>query len=344
MRKWSEWCVVGLVALLTVTALSPALAAAPAYPKMDIKFAHAGVPGQPQTMGIDRFAELVKKRSGGAINVQVFPGNQLGSDRDLLEQIKNGTIQLNLSNVVLLANFPGWGPIGVVCMPYIVKGNTEEELSRNMTRFVRGPVFKEINDQASQQSGIRIMDMSWWFGERHLTTKTKQVAKPEDLKGLKIRTMDSPLGKAALASLGASTTPLDIGELYTALQMGVVEGQENPVNNIFARKFFEVQKYLTLTGHMVANHIMVTNDKWYQGLQPDVRELLDKAMADAGEYNNDITMKANQKGIQDLKDKGMIVTTINRAEFAEKTKDTWREFESSFGKGVYEKVKAALGN
>jgi tripartite ATP-independent transporter DctP family solute receptor len=331
-------------AVILAVFLAATAAVAGTYPKMDIKFAHAGVPGQPQTMGIDRFAELVKQRSGGAINVQVFPGNQLGSDRDLLEQIKNGTIQLNLSNVVLLATYPGWGSIGVVCMPYIVKGNSEEEISRNMTRFVRGPVFKELNDQATQRSGVRIMDMSWWFGERHLTTKTRQVAKPEDLKGLKIRTMDSPLGKAALASLGAATTPLDIGELYTALQMGVVEGQENPVNNIFARKFYEVQKYLTLTGHMVANHIMVTNEKWYRGLQPEVRELLDKAMADAGEYNNEITLKANQKGIQDLKDKGMVVSTINRAEFAEKTKDTWREFESLFGKGVYEKVKAALSN
>jgi TRAP-type transport system periplasmic protein len=333
-----------VLSVLLVAAAATTHAGAPAYPKMDIKFAHAGVPGQPQTIGIEKFAELVKQRSGGAINVQVFPGNQLGSDRDLLEQIKNGTIQLNLSAANLLGNFPGWGPIGVLSMPYLIKGDTEEELLRNITNLVRGPIFTELNDRAGQQSGIRIMDMTWWFGERHLTTRSKQVAKPDDMKGLKIRTMDTPLGKAALAALGASTTPLDIGELYTALQMGVVEGQENPINNIFARKFFEVQKYLTLTGHMVVTHVIVVNDKFYRGLQAPVRELLDKAMADAGNYNNEITMKANTKGLQDLKDKGMVITKINKAEFAEKTKDAWKEFEPAFGKGFYEKVKAAAGN
>ncbi len=331
-------------ALMVVILLAVTVASAGTYPKMDIKFAHAGVPGQPQTAGVEKFAELVKQRSGGAINVQVFPGNQLGSDRDLLEQIKNGTIQYNLSAANLLGNFPGWGPIGVLSMPYLIKGDSEQELLANISKLVRGPIFAELNDRAGQQSNIRIADMTWWFGERHLTTRSKQVAKPDDMKGLKIRTMDTPLGKAALAALGASTTPLDIGELYTALQMGVVEGQENPINNIFARKFYEVQKYLTLTGHMVVTHVIVVNDKFYRGLQPAVRELLDKAMADAGDYNNDITIKANTKGLEDLKAKGMVITKINKAEFAEKTKDAWKEFEPGFGKGFYEKVKAAAGS
>ncbi len=315
-----------------------------AYPKMEIKLAHAGVPGQPQTDGLERFCSLVKERSGGAITVQNFPGNQLGSDKDLMEQTKNGTIQIQLTAANLLADYPGWGPVGVFSMPYLLKGNTEQEIATNLTKVVNSPTFKELNDNASQQSGIRVMNMSWWFGERHLTTKSKSVAKPDDLKGMKIRTMDTPLGKAALVALGASTTPVDIGELYSALQMGVVDGQENPINNIYARKFYEVQKYLSLTGHMAVSHVIIVNNKFYQGLTPEVRDLLDKAMVDAGKYNDELTFKANSEGLNALKEKGMSIVTVNKAEFEEKTKDVWKSFEPSFGKGFYEKIKAAVNS
>jgi tripartite ATP-independent transporter DctP family solute receptor len=307
---------------------------------MVIKLGHAGVPTQAFTFSFERFAELVKQRSGGAITVQVFPGNQLGTDRDTQEQVRNGTIQICNTSIVLLSDIPGWGPIGVLAMPYLVKGNSEEEVYRNLMKLTHDPIFKELNDKAGRESGIRVADFGWWFGERQLTTKSKPVIKPEDMKGLKLRTMDTPLVKAGLIALGASATPMDISEVYLALQMGIVDGQENPVGNIYARKFYEVQKYLSLTGHMADLTLPIINEKFYRGLQPEVRELFDKAFADAGAYNNEITLKANSKGIQDLKDKGMVVISVNRAEFAERTKDTWKQFEPKFGVGFYEKVKA----
>jgi tripartite ATP-independent transporter DctP family solute receptor len=337
----------GLVAVGVVAAVfalagwAVPVSAGTAFPKMEVKLGHSGVVDMSYHKGSVKFAELMKERTGGAVTVHVFPANQLGSEKDMLEQVRNGVIHISLTGPSMLAQFKGWGPIGVLSMPYVLKGSTEDELNPKLIKLARGPLMADLNEQAAKESGIRILDMGWWYGERHLTSKTKQVVKPEDVKGLKIRTMDSPVAKAALASLGAATTPMAVSELYTALQLGVVEGQENPLNTIYSHKFYEVQKYVALTGHMAMNLILVTNEKFFQGLSPELREIFVKSMRDAGDFQSDIQIGMNKKNMQDLKDKGMVITAVNKAEFAERTKDAWKEFEPMFGKGFYEKVVEA---
>ncbi len=314
---------------------------AASFPKMDIKLGHSGVVDMSYHKGCVKFAELMKERTGGAVTVHVFPANQLGSEKDMVEQVKNGVIHISLTGPSMLAQFKGWGPIGVLGMPYVLKGNSEGELRPKLIKLARGPLMKDLNERAAKESDIRILDMGWWYGERHLTTKTRQVTKPEDVKGLKIQTMDSPMAKATLAALGAATTPMAVAELYTALQLGVVEGQENPLNTIYSHKFYEVQKYVALTGHMAMNLVLVINEKFYQSLSPELRALFEKTMIDAGDYESEMQINMNMKNLQDLKDKGMVVTVVNKADFAEKTKDAWKEFESVFGKGFYEKILEA---
>ena len=333
------------LAVLAIVALGISAWALPAaageFPKMDIKLGHSGVLEMSYHKGSLKFAELMKERTNGAVTVHVFPANQLGSEKDMVEQVKNGVIHIALTGPSMLAQFQGWGPIGVLGMPYVLKGNSEDELRPKLIKVARGPLMADLNERAARESGIRILDMGWWYGERHLTTKTKQVTKPDDVKGLKIRTMDSPMAKTALVALGAATTPMPVSELYTALQLGVVEGQENPLNTIYSQKFYEVQKYVALTGHMVMNLVLVTNEKFFQSLSPELRQLFIKTMQDAGDYESEIQLGMNKKNLQDLKDKGMIVTVVNKAEFAERTKDAWKEFEPVFGKGFYEKVAEA---
>jgi TRAP-type transport system periplasmic protein len=314
--------------------------AAPKFEKMEIKLGHVGVVEMNYHKANVKFAELVKERTGGAVDVQVFPASQLGSEKDMLEQVKNGVIQISLTGPSMIGQFQGWGPVAVLSMPYLIKGQTEEELRPRLVNLVRGPIFQELNEKAAAVSGIRALDMGWFYGERHLTTKTKQVLKPEDVKGLKIRTMDSPIAKAALSAMGAATTPMAVAELYTALQMGVVEGQENPFNTIYSHKFYEVQKYVAKTGHMTMNLMMVTNDKWFKGLSPQLQDVLLTSMRDAGDYESELQLADNKKNEQDLKDKGMTVSDVNKAEFAEATKNAWKEFENLFGAGFYEKVQA----
>jgi tripartite ATP-independent transporter DctP family solute receptor len=339
IRKHTLGTAIVAVIVLALSTLHPA--AAGTFPKTNIRFAHTGVPGIPFHEGVERFAQLVKERTGGAVTVQIFPASQLGSEKDFVEQVKTGVIEMALTGPMNIAVYDGWGPAGVLAMPYILQGRTEEELARKLVKLTRSPLFTtEIGEAAAKKSSIRCVDMGWWFGERHLTTSKKAVAKPEDVKGLKIRTMDTPVAKAAMASLGAATVPMAVAELYTALQMGVVDGQENPFNIIYNRKFHEVQKYLTLTGHMAMNLVIIIHEGFYQKLPPELQQILTKAAMDAGDYQTELTIRGNQKNLQDLKDKGMIVTEVNRAEFARATKDSWKEFESLFGKGMYERILA----
>jgi TRAP-type transport system periplasmic protein len=339
MRKRFVLFTVLMIAVLGVLAAGSLWAGE--YPTMDIKLGHSGVLDMSYHKGSVKFAELMKERTNGAVTVNVFPANQLGSEKDMVEQVKNGVIQIALTGPAMLAQFQGWGPIGVLGMPYVLKGNSEDELRPKLIKVARGPLMADLNERAAKESGIRILDMGWWYGERHLTSKTKQVAKPDDVKGLKIRTMDSPMAKTALVAMGASTIPMPVSELYTAMQLGVVEGQENPLNTIYSQKFYEVQKYVALTGHMAMNLVLVTNEKFFQGLSPELRQLFIKTMQDAGDYESEIQLGMNKKNLQDLKDKGMTVTVVNKAEFAERTKDAWKEFEPVFGKGFYEKVVEA---
>jgi TRAP-type C4-dicarboxylate transport system substrate-binding protein len=132
-----------------------------------------------------------------------------------------------------------------------------------------------------------------------------------------------------------------VAELYTAWQLGVVEGQENPLNTIYSHKFYEVQKYVALTGHMAMNLVLVINEKFYQSLSPELREIFVKSMRDAGDYESEMQIAMNKKNMQDLKDKGMTITVVNKAEFAEKTKDAWKEFEPVFGKASTRNRRAA---
>src|SRR5665647_1055339 len=283
-----------------------------------------------------RLSEIVKEKTGGAVNIQVFPNSQLGSEKDNFEQVKNGIIQMTNGSSGMLANFPGWEPLGVLAMPYIMKGNNEDEQYVTFKKLVRGPIFKEISDKAVQQSGIRALDLAWFYGQRHLSTSKKQVNKVDDLKGLKIRTPDAPLQKLAMTYLGASVTPMAVAEVYSALQMGVVDGQENPINTIYSMKFYEVQKFVALTGHMSQGNLLVTNDKWYQSLSPELRKIIDEASLEAGDFMSAGQMKDNKQNLEDLKAKGMTVNTVNVSEFAEATKDAWKEFEPQFGKDLYE--------
>ncbi|HZK67333.1 MAG TPA: TRAP transporter substrate-binding protein [Chloroflexota bacterium] len=325
----------------TAAAAAPAATAAPAaatYPKMDIKLGHAGVLEMSYHKGSVKFSELMKERSGGNINVQVFPNSQLGSEKDMLEQVKNGVIQISLTTPTMLANYEGWAPIGATGMPYVFPGATDEEQYPSVMKVARGSFMKGVNDKAATSSGIRALDLGWWYGTRNLTTKSKQVTKPEDMKGLKIRTMDNPMARAALNALGAATTPMAVAELYSAMQMGVVEGQENPINTIYTSKYYEVQKYLGLTGHMTMTVLMVTNDKWFKGLPANVQDLIQKTMNDAGDYQSDVQLKMNKQNLEDLKGKGMVVSEVNKKDFAAATKDAWKEFENTFGKGTYEKI------
>src|SRR5512138_1689479 len=233
-KPMAQRCSLRLLALIVLAGLVCAVrAAAATLPKMDIKFAHV-IPAETSiNQGALKFAALMKERTGGAVNVQVFPNGQLGSEKDIVEQVRNGLIHMAAVGGTFVANIDGWGAMGVFAMPYVMKAATEEEQLPVLSRLARGPIMKEATAKAPEVSGLRALDTNWFYGMRHLTTGKKQVAKADELKGMKIRTPDAPLARLPMSSLGAAVTPMSMQEVYSALQMGVVDGQENPINTIY---------------------------------------------------------------------------------------------------------------
>ena len=333
--------ILALVTAVFLFALSTSALAGTTFPKMTLKFGHSGQPTQNNAKGVVKFAELVKERTGGAVEIQVYPAAQLGSDVAVQEQVKTGLVNFTFNGPSELSSYKEWGPAAVLNMPYIIKGNTDREQYQNLRKLVHGPLMKEVNETAGRATNLYMLDMAWWFGNLYLTTKTKRIVHPDDLNGLKIRTRDTPITRATIKALGAVPVPMSVTEVYTALQMGVVEGEDNPPMVILGYKFYEVQKYLATTAHMTINQGVTTNYQWFQGLQPELKDLMIKAAADAGEYMSDLQLKSLDSDMEKLKQLGVVITDVNKAEFAEKTKDSWKQFEPLFGKGFYEKVKAA---
>jgi len=343
MRRFILSVGLALTILFAGLILSPreSVSGTPSFPKMDIKLAHV-IPAETSiNQGALKFSALLKERTGGAVNVQVFPNGQMGSEKDMVEQVRNGLIHMAVTGEAFLSNIDGWGPIGVFALPYVLKPSTEDEQLALLSKLMRGPIMKEATANSPAVSGLRALDTNWFYGMRHLTTGKKQVTKVDDLKGMKIRTPDAPLMRLPIASLGAAVTPMSMQEVYSALQMGVVDGQENPINTIFTAKLYEVQKYITLTGHMTQNLCLIITEKFYQSLSPELRAILERSAVEAADYQSQLQIKANKENLEEMKKKGIVVNSINRQEFAERTKDAWKSFEPKLGKGLYEKIVAA---
>ncbi len=315
-------------------------AAAPAFPKMTINLGTVAAGDPFYHKGSLKFAELVKERTQGAVTIQVIPGSQLGNEKDLIEQVKNGVIEMTIGGTPMLSIFPGWGPVGAFSMPYVFKGGDERARFANFIKLARGPIGREIADQGVKASGMRTLDLAWWAGEQNIATRTKMVTKVDDVKGLKIRIADTPIYRAALSELGAAVTPMAWTEVYSALQLGVVDGMTNTPDLIYNAKLGEVQKHLALTGHLAQIFAIIINDKFYQGLAPELRAILQRAAIEAGDYQNTLALSGNAEYLEKLKKQGMTVSPINVAEFADRTKNAWKAFEPQFGVGFYQKVLA----
>ncbi len=207
----------------------------------------------------------IEKLSGGRIKVELYPGGQLGDQRSSVQQVRRGTIEAaNISSGVLASLY--YPNLGIVDMPFSFS-------SREVARRVfdgENPFTKKLIADCVQKTGIRILSLQP-FGFRHLTNNVRPVRSPADTKGLKIRTMEIVPHMELMKSLDANPVPIPFLELYTSLQTKVVDGEENTLQNIVAQKFYQVQRYLTLDGHVMGVGATLINEKWFQSLPQDLK-------------------------------------------------------------------------
>lgn len=255
----------------------------------------------------DVFAKEVKAKSNGRIDVQVFGAGTLGGERDYVEGVKNGFIQAGLASGVMADFYPN---AMVTDIPYLFPSEAVAD------RVMDGPYGQKLAADFLTSTGMDNL----CFGEvgfRHFTSGKVAIHSPKDMAGMKIRVQETPLYIAEIKGLGAQPTPIAWPETYTALQTGVVDGEENPIPTLIFAKFYEVQKYVILDGHNYGVDWFVMNDKFLKSLPPDLQKVVQNAGKDACAAERRINRTFTSEGLKTLKEKGMTVYTPTAAELAQ---------------------------
>ena len=314
-----------LFAVVAVLFLVLSLGSAFAADKVVLRVGHTIAPDSHYQKGLEHFASLLKEKSGGQIEMQIFHSSQLGSERDVIEGVSMGTIEMTLVSSAPLANFTN--SFLVFDLPFIIV-NREKAYA-----WMDGPQGRKILDTLTPKNiiGLGI----WENGFRMLTNSQKPVVTPEDMKGLKIRLMENPIHVGTFKTLGAYPTPMPFGELFTALQQKIVDGQENPLVIIYTSKFFEVQKHLALTGHFYAPAILLVNrDFWEKKLSDDQRKIFQECELASRKWERQYCIDMEKTLVNDLKAKGMEVSTPDKVKWAEAVQPVYKEFEGKIGKEI----------
>ena len=247
---------------------------------------------------IERAAKRVSEATQGRVQIQGYPNSQLGSSKDMIEAVGLGTQEMVTEGA---ANFGQFVPsISVIEAPYVWRD------AAHLTKVMSGPIGEELNKQLIGQRGMRILGTTY-YGVRQLTTTNKAVRTVADMKDLKLRVPENEVFLAMARAWGAKPTPMTFSELYLALRQNVVDGQENPLPTIDSGKFFEVQKYLVLTSHILTPRLVVINEKFWQGIPAADRQIISDAVAEAIAWNNQETLASERVLADKFKKAGMEV-------------------------------------
>ena len=299
-----------------------------------LRFAFSLAADHPLGQGAKKFAELVSSKSGGKMTVQLFPGAVLGSDPQNLSAVRGGTLDFTSMATGLVASIDKQQM--VFDLPFLFN-NAQEAYA-----IADGPVGRKIQADLAPHGVIGLG--VWDLGFRHMTNSRRPIAKLEDVQGLKIRVIASPIFVDLFTTLGANPVPMTFGELYGALESRTVDGQDNPVGVIENAKFAEVQKYLSLTRHVYTGMPLLMSKKTWDAMSEAERKVIRDAAEEAKKVQREITQAKEAQAIEGLK-KSMQVNEVSAAEMArlrEKVKPVVDKFSREVGEPVYQQVTAEL--
>lgn len=305
-----------------------------------IKFTTQNPKGHPLVMGMEKFAEIVQTKSGGKMKVNLFPGGVLGGDAQVVSAIQGGTIEMASMNSGILASQVK--DFAVFDYPFMFANGKEADA------VVDGPFGKKMHAKLEPKGLIGLT--YWELGFRSITNSKRPVTKVEDMDGLKLRVIPNAINVDWVKALGANPTPLAFPELYAALEQKAIDGQENPISVINANKFFEVQKYVTLTNHQYNPQSVLMSKKFWDSLNPAEQKIITEAAAESTIYQRQQARLQDVTALDAVKKGGMQVTELSAAElakFREKMKPVLEKHGASTPEAVLEltgelaKIRAA---
>ena len=302
-----------------------------------IKFSHVVTPDTPKGKAALRFKQLAEEGSKGRIKVEVYPNSQLYKDKEELEALQLGAVQM------LAPSLSKFGPLGakqfeMFDLPYIFQ--TEEQF----VQVTRGKIGQSLLTSLESKS---IKGLAFWSGGFHVFSANKPLRKPDDLKGLKMRIPSSKVLEASLRTMGALPQVMPFSEVSQAMQSGVVDGTENILSSYTSQKYYEVQKHIVLTNHTHTGYALIVNKKFWDGLAPDLQAVLNTAVKQATDYEEQLVAQENRDALAELKASGKTqVQDLTPAEREVWRKTLWpvhKEMESRIGAALLTQVYEATG-
>ena len=313
-------------------AVMAVMAAGPAAAQEVLRFGHVGEPGSLFAASAEHFAEAANEKLGGDYEVQVFGSSQLGSDDELLQKLKLGQVTFALPSSVMSSVAPEFG---VFEMPYIIQ-------SREHVRAVADAMLEDTFNAAAEAEGYEILAF-WENGFRHITNNVRPIDGPADLDGIKLRTPKGEWRVKMFQQYGANPTPMAFSDVFTALQTGVIDGQENPYAQIASAKFQEVQKYLSITGHVYTPAYVLVAKSNFDRLPEEVRTALTEAAQQTQGFVYETAAQMETDLLGEIEDAGVAVNEADRQAFIDASEPIYAEFgeEVEGGAGLVQRVRDA---
>lgn len=303
-----------------------------------VQIGYENNPGEPIDLACHEWQKIIEQKSNGMMKIELFPSSQLGKKADLIDQMIVGSAVCTLADGAFYAE-RGVPDFGIVFGPYLF--NTWDDC----WKLTESDWYKEQIEKLAK-NGLRVISSNWIYGDRHTMTK-KSVHVPADLKGMKIRVANSMVFIKGFEALGATPTPMALGEVYTSLQEGVVDGLENPLTVLDGGKYGEVAKYIILDGHVKNFTTFVVGEKFYQSLTDQQKTWLNESAKEAGEYNNSIMKEKEETARKNLEAAGVKIYTPTPEEKAEFQKEAekfyeYPEIKGKWSDGLYARVKGII--
>lgn len=301
-----------------LAASSLLLAPGSALAQVELKLGHVGEPGSLFQISADEFARRANAKLGSAAKVVVYGSSQLGGDKEMIQKLKLGTIDMALPSTVMTSEVDLFGMFE---MPYIVKDRA------HMSRIEKDVFWPSIAP-ITEKKGLKVLAV-WENGYRHITNNKKPIKVPADLQGIKLRVPEGKWRVKMFQDYGANPSPMKFSELFTALQTGVMDGQENPFTQIYSAKLHEVQKYLSLSGHVYTPAYLTVGSRRYNTLAPEVRKVLEDTARETQAYVYEAAIKAETELLAKLKQSGIQVNEVDKDAFIAASKAIYEEFGQS---------------
>jgi tripartite ATP-independent transporter DctP family solute receptor len=326
---------VGLVVLGLLLVAGTAGSIAADIKEREMKYAVLYALDHPHGLGAQKFAELVKQKSAGKIKVKIYAGATLGGEIAVVSSLQGGTIEMSAIGTPQLVGLIR--EYAVLDFPFLF--NDEKEADA----VVDGPIGKRFLERLPEKG---LIGVAWLeHGFRNLTNSKRPVAKLEDIQGLKVRVQQNAVAIDAFNALGANAVPMPFPELYTALENKAVDAQENPFNSIEVAKFYEVQKYLSVTKHNYTPLILLVSKKFWDKLSADEQKVLQDSASEARLYQRKVNRELDEKSLQTLKAKGMEVNVVSPQEIArmrEKVKPVVDKYTKEVGEALVKELYAEI--